>query len=204
MSVLRCAGSLRVSFQDRFTEPSEGSTASHWLNWSLATPAGSSFTRSGRLQLTPLSVDRDRKMSVPLEAVSSIHEQYSVPRFGPLLMSAPHAGYTRACLLAWAGMATVYATWVAEMVVVGPKLWPASAELASTIALFWTSCQATCRVPSGATNGSAPITELGPAPVPLATTGVANVRPPSVDRLTKMTLLAEDLPFLLLVLSQAT
>src|SRR6516225_1757220 len=143
MSVLRCAGSLRVSFQDRFTEPSEGSTASHWLNWSLATPAGSSFTRSGRLQLTPLSVDRDRKMSVPLEEVSSI-------------------------------------------------------------ALFWTSCQATCRVPSGATNGSAPMTELGPLPVPLATTGVENVRPPPVDRLTKMTLLAEDLPLLLLALSQAT
>ena len=48
------------------------------------------------------------------------------------------------------------------------------------------------------------MTELGPLPVPLATTGVENVRPPSVDRLTKMTLLAEDLPLRLLALSQAT
>src|SRR5579859_129793 len=204
MSVLRCAGSFRVSFQDRFTEPSEGSTASHWLNWSLATPAGSSFTRSGGLQLTPLSVDRDTKMSVPLEEVSSIHEQYRVPRLGPPLVSAPHAGYTRACLLAWAGVATSNATWVGEMVTVGPKLWPPSAELASTIALAWTSCQATCRVPSGATNGSAPMTDLGPLPVPLAATGVENVRPPSADWLTRMTSLAADLPLLLLALSQAT
>src|SRR5579859_422410 len=204
MSVLRCAGSFRVSFQDRFTEPSDGSTASHWLNWSLATPAGSSLTRSGGLQLTPLSVDRDTKMSVPLEAVWSIQEQYSVPRFGPPLVSAPHAGYTRACLLAWAGMATSNATRVGEIVFAGPKLRPPSAEFASTIALFWTSCQATCKVPSGATNGSAPMTALGPLPVPLATTGVENVRPPSVDRLTKMASLAEDLPLLLLALSQAT
>src|SRR6266700_190398 len=204
ISVLRCAGSLRVSFQDRFTEPSEGSTESHWLNWSLATPARSSFTRSGGLQVTPLSVDRDAKMSVPLDEVSSIQEQYSVPRFGPVLVPAPHAGYTRAPLLAWAGMATSKATWVGEMVCVGPKLWPPSAELAPTIALFWTSCQATCRVPSGATNGSAPMTALGPLPVPLAATGVANVRPASVDRLTRMTSLAEDLPLFRLALSQAT
>src|SRR5260221_3707422 len=155
MSVLRCAGSLRGSSQDRFTEPSEGSPAGHWLNWSLATPAGSSFPRTGGLQPTPLSVDLDTKMSVPLDAVSSIHEQYSVPRLGPVLVSAPHAGYTRAPLLAWAGMATSNATLVGEMVCVGPKLWPPSAELASTIALFWTSCHATCRVPSRATNGSA-------------------------------------------------
>src|SRR5579864_342075 len=161
MFVLRCAVSLRVSFHDRFTEPSEGSTASHWLNWSLATPAGSSLTRTGGLQVTPLSVDRDTKMSAPLDGVSSIHEQYSVPWFGPVLVSAPHAGYTRARLLAWAGMATSNATLVGEMVCVGPKLWPPSAELASTIALFWTSCQATCRVPSGATNGPAPVTTLG-------------------------------------------
>src|SRR6266852_9706726 len=100
MSVLRCAGSLRVSFHDRFTEPSEGSTASHWLNWSLATPAGSSLTRSGAVQLAPLSVDRDTNMSVPLEGVSSIHEQYSVARSAPVLVSGPHAGETRAPLLA--------------------------------------------------------------------------------------------------------
>src|SRR5260370_20918865 len=112
MSVLRCAGSLRVSSQDRFTEPSEGSTASHWLNWSLATPAGSSFTRTGGLQPTPLSVDLDTKMSVPLDAVSSIHEQYSVPRVGPVLVSAPHAAYTRAHLLARAGEAARDATLV--------------------------------------------------------------------------------------------
>src|SRR6266436_10160326 len=110
MSVLRCAGSLRVSFHDRFTEPSEGSTASHWLNWSLATPAGSSLTRSGALQVAPPSVERATKMSVPLEGVWSIQEQYSVPRLGPVLVSAPHAGYTRAPRLAWAGMATAKAT----------------------------------------------------------------------------------------------
>src|SRR5260370_4126227 len=98
MSVLRWAGSLRVSFHDRFSEPSEGSTASHWLNWSLATPARSSFTRTGAVQFTPLFADRDTKMSVPLAAVSSIHEQYSVPRLGPVLASAPHAGYTSAHL----------------------------------------------------------------------------------------------------------
>src|SRR5258708_10920260 len=112
MSVLRCAGSLRVSSEAGFTEPWEGSTASHWLNWSLATPAGSSFTRTGGLQPTPLSVDLDTKMSVPLDAVSSIHEQYSVPRLGPVLVSAPHAGHTRAPLLAWAGIATSKAAWV--------------------------------------------------------------------------------------------
>src|SRR5215469_8043449 len=105
MSVLRCAGSFRVSFHDTFTEPSDGSTASHWLNWSLATPAGSSFTRRRGLQVAPPSLDLDTKMSAPLAAVSSIHEQYKVPRLGPVLVSAPHAGYTRARLLAWAGMA---------------------------------------------------------------------------------------------------
>src|SRR5215470_7331910 len=204
MSVLRCAGSLRVSFQDRFTEPSDGSTESHWLNWSFATPVGSSFTRSGALQVLPPSVDRDRKMSAPLAGVWSIHEQYRLPRFEPVLVSAPHAGYTRACLTSWAGMARSNGTWVGEMVWVGPKLWPPSAELASTIALAWTSCQATCRVPSGATNGSAPMTVLGPLPVPLAATGAENVRPLSVDRLTKMTSLAEDLPLFRLALSQAT
>src|SRR5262250_2437710 len=179
MSVLRCAGSLRVSFQDRFTDPSEGSTESHWLNWSLATPVGSSFTRCGAFQVLPPSVDRDMKMSVPLAGVWSIHAQY-----------------TRAPLTSWAGMAMSKGTWVGEMVCVGPKLWPPSAELASTIWLPVMSCQATCRVPSGATNGSAPMTALGPLPVPLAATGVEKVWPPSVDRLTRMTSLAEDLPLL--------
>src|SRR5216683_2466480 len=164
MSVLRCAGSFLVSFQDRFTEPSDGSTESHWLNWSFATPVGSSFTRSGALQVLPPSVDRDRKMSVPLAGVWSIHEQYKLPRFGPVL---------------------------------------ASAELASTIWLPVTSCQATCTVPSGATNGSAPMTALGPLRVPLAATGAGNVWPPSVDRLTRMTSLAADLPLFRLALSQA-
>src|SRR5215469_1696114 len=129
MSVLRCAGSLRVSFQDRFTEPSDGSTESHWLNWSFATPVGSSFTRSGALQVLPPSVERDRKMSVPLAGVWSIHEQYMLPRFGPVLVSAPHAGYTRACLLACAGTATEKATVVGEIVWVGPKVCPPSVEL---------------------------------------------------------------------------
>src|SRR5215470_1239485 len=138
MSVLRCAGSFLVSFQDTFTEPSDGSTESHWLNWSFATPAGSSFTRSGALQVLPPSVERDTKMSVALAGVWSIHEQYRSPRFGPVLLSAPHAGYTRAPLTSWAGMATSKATWVGAMVCVGPKLWPPSAELASTIALAWT------------------------------------------------------------------
>src|SRR5262252_4506028 len=99
MSVLRCAGSLRVSFQDRFTDPSDGSTESHWLNWSFATPVGSSFTRSGAPQVLP---------------------------------PAPHAGYTRAPLTSWAGMAMSNGTWVGAMVWVGPKLWPPSAEFAST------------------------------------------------------------------------
>src|SRR5712691_4192154 len=203
MSVLRCAGPLRVSFQDRFTEPSDGSTESHWLNWSFATPVGSSFTRSGTLQVLPPSVDRDMKMSVPLAGVSSIHEQYKLPRSGPVLVSAPHAGYTRARLVAMAGMATSKATWVGEMMRVGPKLWAPSAELASAIWLPVMSCQATCRVPSGATNGSAPMTALGPLLVPLAATGVENVRPRSVDRLTRITSLAEDWPDARLALSQA-
>src|SRR5215469_1244672 len=194
MSVLRCAGSLRVSFHDRFTEPSEGSTASHWLNWSLATPGGSSLTRSGGLQVTALSVDRDTKMSVPLDGVSSIHEQYSVPWFGPVLLSAPHAGYTSACLLAWAGMATSNAALVGEMVCVGPKLWPPSAELASTIAVFWTSCQATCKVPSGPTNGSAPMSPFGPGAVLLADTGTEKLCPLSLEWLTSTPLEPEDLP----------
>src|SRR5215467_13286401 len=171
MSVLRCAGSLRVSFKDRFTEPSDGSTESHWLNWSFATPVGSSFTRSGALQVLPPSADRDMKMSVPLAGVWSIHEQYRLPRFGPVLVSAPHAGYTRAPLTFWAGIAMSNGTWVGEMVWVGPKVRPLSVDDASTIWLAVTSCQATCKVPSGATNGSAPMTALGPPPVPLATTG---------------------------------
>src|SRR6266700_2443557 len=193
MSVLRCAGSLRVSFHDRFTEPSEGSTASHWLNWSLATPDGSSFTRIGTVQFTPLFVDRDTNMSVPLDEVSSIHEQYSVPRLGLMLVSAPHTGYTRAPLLAWAGMAMSNATLVGEIVCVGPKLVPPSVELASTIALFWTSCQATFMVPSGPTNGSAPMSPFGPAAVLLADTGAEKLCPPSPERLTRTTLELEEL-----------
>ncbi len=55
-------------------------------------------------------MERATKMSVPLEGVWSIQEQYSVPRLGPVLVSAPHAGYTRAPRLAWAGMATAKAT----------------------------------------------------------------------------------------------
>src|SRR6266566_2676792 len=203
MSVLRCAGSFLVSFQDRFTDPSDGSTESHWLNWSFATPVGSSFTRSGAPQVRPPSVDRDRKMSVPLAGVWSIHEQYRLPRFGPVFVSAPHAGYTRAPLTSWAGIAMSNGTWVGEMVCVGPKLWPPSAELASTIWLPVMSCQATCRVPSGATKGSAPMTARGPLPVPLAATGAENVWPASVDRLTRMTSLAEDWPAFRLALSQA-
>src|SRR5215510_11450511 len=142
MSVLRCAGSLRVSFQDRFTEPSDGSTESHWLNWSFATPVGSSFTRSGALQVLPPSMDRDRKMSVPLAGVWSIHEQYRLPRCEPVLVSAPHAEYTRAPLTSWAGMAMSKGTRVKTMVYIGPKLWPPSAELAATIWLAMMSCQA--------------------------------------------------------------
>src|SRR6266851_5894618 len=194
MSVLKCAGSFLVSFHDRFTEPSDGSTASHWLNWSSATPAGSSFTRSGPLQVAPLFVDRDTKTSVPLEEVSSIHEQYSVPRFGPVLVSAPQAGYTRARLVAMAGIAMSNATWVGAMVCAGPKLLPPSVELASTMALFWTSCQATCRVPSGATKGSAPMSPFGPDAVLLANTGAEKVFPPSAEWLTRTPLKLDALP----------
>src|SRR5260370_39331881 len=96
MSVLRCDGSFRVSFHDRFTEPSEGSPASHWLNWSLATSAGASLTRSGALQVAPSLAERDTNTSVPLEGGWSIQEQDSVPRLGPALVSAAHAGGTRA------------------------------------------------------------------------------------------------------------
>src|SRR5487761_1761486 len=67
-------------------------------------------------------VDRDMKMSVPLAGVSSIHEQYRLPRFGPVLVPAPHAGYTRARLVAMAGIAMSKATSVGEIVCVGPKL----------------------------------------------------------------------------------
>src|SRR5258708_24316041 len=148
MSVLRCDGSFRVSFHDRFTEPSEGSTASHWLNWSLATPAGSSLTRSGALQVAPSLAERDTNTSVPLEGVWSIQEQYSVPRLGPVLVSAAQAGETRARRGAMAGMATSNATSVGAIVCVGPKLLPPSGGLASTIALFWSSVQATGTVPS--------------------------------------------------------
>src|SRR5216684_1438447 len=194
MSVLKWAGSFLVSFHDRFTEPSDGSTASHWLNWSSATPAGSSFTRSGPLQVAPLFVDRDTKTSVPLEEVSSIHEQYSVPRFGPVLVSAPQAGYTSARLVAMAGMATSKATWVGAMTCEDPKRLPPSAELASTMALFCTSCQATCRVPSGATKGSAPMSPFGPGAVLLANTGAENVFPSSVEWLTSTPLKLDALP----------
>src|SRR6266436_6135619 len=111
MSVLRCAGSFLVSLQDKFTDPFEGSTDSHWLNWSFAAPVGSSVTRSGALQVLPPSVERDTKMSAPLLGVSSIQEQYRLPRCGPVLASAPHAGYTSAPRLACAGIATSKATW---------------------------------------------------------------------------------------------
>src|SRR5215469_503921 len=194
MSVLRCAGSFRVSFHDTFTEPTIGSTASHWLNWSSATRGGSSLTRSGALQVVPPSVERDTKMSVPLEAVWSIQEQYRVPRLGPKLVSAPHAGYTRACRLACAGMTTSKAAWVGEMVCVGPKLWPPSAELDSTIALPSVSCQATLTVPSGLMNGSAPMSPFGPAAVLLANAGAEKLRPPSVEWLTSTPLEPDALP----------
>src|SRR5258708_24354301 len=122
MSVLRCAGSFRVSFHDRFTEPSDGSTASHWLNWSLATPAASSFTRSGGLQVAPLLVDRDTKISVPLEGVWSIHEQYTVPVLGPVPVSAAQAGETRARRAAMAGVAPPHAPSVGAVLCVRPQL----------------------------------------------------------------------------------
>src|SRR5262249_9788360 len=128
---------------------------------------------------------------------------YSTPLLGPVLVSAPQAGYTSAWRDCWAGIATSKAAWVGATRWVGPKVRPPSAELAATIWLAVMSCQATCTVPSGATNGSAPMTALGPLPVPLATAGAENVWPPSVDRLTKMTSLAEDLPLFRLALSQA-
>src|SRR5712692_5537 len=113
MSVLSRDGSFRVSFQLTLLEPSAGSTESHWLKWS-ARPA-SSLTRSGALQLAPWSVDRDTKTFTPLATVPSIHEQYSVPRFGPALASAPQAGYRRARRELCAGIPISKATWVPLM-----------------------------------------------------------------------------------------
>src|SRR5713101_7026895 len=113
MSVLNRDGSFRVSFQLTLIEPSAGSTASHWLKWS-ARPE-SSLTRSGALQLAPRSVDRDTKTFTPLATVPSIQEQYSVPRFAPVLASAPQAGYRRARRKLIAGIAISKATWVALM-----------------------------------------------------------------------------------------
>src|SRR5712691_5649511 len=91
-------------------------------------------------------------------------------------------------------MAISKATWVGATVCVGPKLLPPSVEVASTIALFWTSCQATCTAPSGPTNGSAPISALGPDAVLLANTGAEKVVPPSVERLTSTPLELDELP----------
>src|SRR5258708_39166585 len=105
MAVLRCDGSFRVSFHDRFTEPSEGSTASHWVNWSLATPAGSALTRRGALQVAPSLAERDTNTSVPLEGVWSIQAQYSVPRLGPGLVSAAQAGPAQGRRIGQAGTA---------------------------------------------------------------------------------------------------
>src|SRR5207244_932769 len=63
--VATCVGSTRVSYQLRLTEPSTGSTDSHWKNWSFATPVGSSFTMTGAPQVAPPSVERDTKTSNP-------------------------------------------------------------------------------------------------------------------------------------------
>src|SRR5207245_6880845 len=74
---------------------------------------------------------RDWSSDVCSSDLSSIQEQYSVPLFGPALVSAPQAGYTRARRVAMAGIATSNATAVGEIVCVGPKLSPPSVELRS-------------------------------------------------------------------------
>src|SRR5438874_6169094 len=116
MSVLVSAGSFRASFQLTCTAPVTGSTDSHWLNWSLTTPDGSSLTRTGLLHVLPRSVEFATKMSVPLLAVSSIHEQYSVPRCAPALWSLPQAGYSSAPRVAWGGIVAANGTTVGAIV----------------------------------------------------------------------------------------
>src|SRR5207237_8618984 len=90
MSVLTGVGSFRVSFQLTLTEPSAGSTASHWLKWSARRV--STLTLTAEVHVCPASVDLATKTFVPPLKVPSIHEQYSVPRFDPVLESAPQAG----------------------------------------------------------------------------------------------------------------
>src|SRR6266851_10347964 len=134
MSVLTRVASFRVSFQLRLTEPSAGSTASHWLKWS-ARPV-SSLTMRGALQVWPPSADRATNTLTPPLNVPSIQEQYRVPRFGPVLASAPQAGYRSARRVFIAGMPMSNATWVGAIRCVGPNVSPPSAELLSDSRLF--------------------------------------------------------------------
>src|SRR5947209_19672705 len=58
--------------------------------------------------------------------------------------------------------------------------------------------------PSGPTNGSAPITALGPPVSELTATGLLKLLPPSVERENSSALFDADLPSLFEALSQAT
>src|SRR2546429_653427 len=80
-------------------------------------------------------------------------------------------------------MTVAIETVVGEITTGGPKDRPPFEELACS--MFWErSSQATCSVPSGATNGSAPIPKRCPPPVGLTSTGALKVTPPSIERLS--------------------
>src|SRR5258708_924815 len=204
MSVLRCDGSFRVSFHDRFTEPSEGSTASHWLNWSLATPAGSSFDPQRRAPggaaiggaghedvgaaggglVHPGAVQRS-----PVGPGAGVGPARRVHQGAPAGLGGDGDGEGHLSRGDGAG---------------GPEaLAPVGrARLHDRVVLDVMPGDMQGPVWGHERVGSDD--RLGPLPVPLAATGVENVRPPSVDRLTRMTSLAEDLPAFRLALSQAT
>ena len=181
-----------MSLQLTLTEPSAGSTASHWLNWSFTTAGESSFVRAGCDHVAPPSVERETRTSVPPARLPSVNEQASVASD-----TAPHAGYISAPRLCSAGMSTSNGIFVVATVCTGPKARPPSVELDSAIRLLSASFHATCSVPFGVTYGSAPITPCGPLGLPLATTGAEKVTPPSVDRETRTWLWAFELPLLL-------
>src|SRR6185436_6042274 len=78
-------GSLRVSYQITFTDPSDWSTARRGMKWSWrpgVLPVASS-TCFGAPQVFPPSFDAWRKTWNPLALSPSMYAQYTVPLFGP-------------------------------------------------------------------------------------------------------------------------
>src|SRR3989441_6215373 len=101
-------------------------------------------------------------MTVLPVAFRSIHAQYSRPRCAPFERSVSQAGYTRARRTASAGMPISNGITLGAIVRCASQVTPPSKERLNAITFAEKSFQATNSVPSGPTNGTAPIEFPGP------------------------------------------